>query len=186
VPTPAKTSRDALIRIALDLVSSGGADALTIAAVALAAGVKGPSLYKHFADREALLEAVEIAVLDDIEAVLRQQIKGQTPAERLRSLAHVYRGFALAAPHRYGMMYRKRSSDDPALAAALLRSVQPLFEELEAAEVVPARVLPFARTLVAFIHGFVSMEIAEAFRLGGDVDAAFETGLETILRQVQN
>jgi hypothetical protein len=41
--------------------------------------------------------------------------------------------------------------------------------------------LPQARTFVAWAHGFVSMELAGAFRLGGDLDVAYATGLETIL-----
>ena len=181
MPTPAKTSPAALVGIALEIVTAGGAKTLTIAAVAQAAGVKGPSLYKHFTDREALLTAVEIAVLHELEAILRRNTKGRTPAQRLRSMASVYRRFALEAPHRYGMVYRKNAGDDPALAAACLFSAKPLFEELEAARVSPQQVLALARTLVAFLHGFVSMQIAEAFRLGGSVDQAFDEGLETIL-----
>lgn len=181
MPTPAKTSREALVGIGLSIIEQAGADGLTIAAVAQAAGVKGPSLYKHFADREALLGAVVIAVLHELEAVLRRDIKGRTPKQRLRSLATSYRRFARHSPHHYAMIYRKRAADDPRLAAALQFSVKPLFEELEAAGVAPKHILVLSRTLVAFLHGFVSMEIAEAFRLGGNVDEAFEDGLSTIL-----
>ena len=38
-----------------------------------------------------------------------------------------------------------------------------------------------ARTIVAWAHGFVSMELAGAFRLGGDLDAAYAAGIEVIL-----
>jgi hypothetical protein len=51
-----------------------------------------------------------------------------------------------------------RSADDPALEAA--------------------------RLFVAFAHGFVSMELAGAFRLGGDVDRAWRTGVATIVDAV--
>jgi hypothetical protein len=44
-----------------------------------------------------------------------------------------------------------------------------------------AKVLPAARTLVAFLHGFVSMELEGAFQLRGDVDEAFAFGVETIV-----
>lgn len=181
MPTPAKTSPEALVGIALALVTSGGEAALTIAAVAQVAGVKGPSLYKHFADREALLTAVEIAVMRDLERTLRRETEGETPAQRIRSLAHAYRAFAFQSPHRYGMVYRKSARGDAALASASAFSARPLFEELEKAQVEPARALPLARTLVAFLHGFVSMEIADVFRLGGSIDEAFEHGLTTIL-----
>lgn len=43
-------------------------------------------------------------------------------------------------------------------------------------------VLEVARLLVAFAHGFVSMELAGAFGLGGNVDAAFDCAVESIIR----
>lgn len=181
MPTPAKTSRAELIGIARSLVEAGGADAVTIAAVAQAAGVKGPSLYKHFADREALLLAAEIAILHQLEATLRHETKGRTPKQRIRAMAGVYRRFALAMPYRYGMIYRGDIGENAELAAACLFSARPLFEELEAAGLAPKKLLPVSRTLVAFLHGFVTMEIAQAFRLGGDIDEAFEAGLDTVL-----
>lgn len=42
--------------------------------------------------------------------------------------------------------------------------------------------LEAARTVASWAHGFVSMELAGAFRLGGDVDAACR--FETILAGV--
>lgn len=184
MPTPAKTSAAELAAIAYRLVEAGGPAALTMGAVAAAAGVKPPSLYKHFADRAALLKAVELAVLRDLEATLRRSIKGATPRARLTSLAMAYRRFALDRPQRYGLIYSGNAATDPEIVAACQVSAQPLFDELQAAGVAPARMLPLSRTLVAFLHGFVSMQIANAFQLGGNVEAAFVAGIETILGEV--
>jgi hypothetical protein len=49
-----------------------------------------------------------------------------------------------------------------------------------AALVGDADALMAARMLVAWAQGFVSMELAGAFRLGSDVEAAFENGLERV------
>lgn len=181
MPTPAKTSAEQLIGIALDLIETGGAEAATIAAVTQAAGVKGPSLYKHFVDRHALLRAAEIAILHELEAMLRRQTKGATARERLWAMAHAYRRWGKRHPHRYSMLYRSDISQDEELVTACLFAAAPLFEELRAAGVGDAVRLPLSRTLVAFLHGFVTMEIAKAFWLGGSIDEAFEAGIETIL-----
>jgi AcrR family transcriptional regulator len=184
LPTPPKTSHAELVAIALALVESDGPEALTVSAVAQAAGVKAPSLYKHFADRAALLRAVEFAVLDDLEATLRSETKGRTPRTRLRSMAASYRRFANSKPRRYEAIYSRDAFTDPELTAACRKAAMPLFEELRAAGVAEGRVLPLSRTLTAFLHGFVSMEIVDAFRLGGNLDADFAESVETILREV--
>jgi hypothetical protein len=48
----------------------------------------------------------------------------------------------------------------------------------------PSHALEAARTLVSWAHGFASMELAGGFRLGGDLDAAYEFGIESILAGV--
>ena len=35
--------------------------------------------------------------------------------------------------------------------------------------------------MTAFAHGFVSMELTGAFRLGGDVDAAYRYGVDVLV-----
>lgn len=184
MPTPAKTSRQELVSIARSMIEAGGAETLTVSAVAQSAGVKGPSLYKHFADRSALLRAVEINVLYELEAVLRSGTKGRTPRARLKNMAATYRKFAVERPHSYAVIYSRNAFDDPEIAAACLFAANPLLEELREAGIAETRILPLARTLTAFLHGFVSMEIVHAFRLGGDINDAFDEGLETILREM--
>jgi AcrR family transcriptional regulator len=184
LPTPAKTSHEALVGLARRLVDEGGGEALTVSAVAQAAGVKAPSLYKHFADRAALLRAVEISAMHDLEGALRRGTVGSTAQERLTSMAQAYRAFALAQPHRYEMIYSRNAAGDPAIAAASRFAARPLFEELQAAGVAAERILPVARVMTAFLHGFVSMELVGAFRLGGDLEEAFAEGLRVVLRGV--
>ena len=99
-------------------------------------------------------------------------------------MAGTYRRFALERPRRYEVIYSRNAFDDPEIAAACLFAAKPLFDELRKAGIIENRILPLSRTLTAFLHGFVSMEIVNAFRLGGDIEEAFDEGLETILREV--
>jgi len=154
-------------------------------AVAASAGIKPPSLYKHFADRAAMLKVVEIEILHELEAYLRRATQGPTPKARLIAMATAYRRFGRAAPHRYRAIYSGNAFNDPEIRAACLFSAQPLFEQLQAAGIAEARILPLSRTLVAFLHGFVLMEVGNAFNLGGNIEEAFEASLETILREIE-
>ncbi len=54
-----------------------------------------------------------------------------------------------------------------------------LFRTVEAISGTERR-LEAARTVVAWANGFVGMELAGAFHLGGDVDRAFAYGAERI------
>jgi len=184
VPTPAKTSATQLASMARGLVEAKGPDALTMGALAQSAGIKPPSLYKHFADRAAILKLVEIEILNELEACLRRETKGETPKARLTAMAGAYRRFGRTAPNRYKAIYSGNAFNDPEIRAACLFSAQPLFEELKAAGIAETRMLPLSRTLVAFLHGFVLMEIGNAFNLGGSIEEAFESSLETILREI--
>jgi hypothetical protein len=58
-------------------------------------------------------------------------------------------------------------------SATLLRTVAAVSGERDA--------LPAARTLVPWVQGFVTMELAGAFRLGGDVEQACHFGLDRLL-----
>lgn len=183
MPTRPKTSPGELIDIGIALATEGGVDAVTIAAVAKGAGIKGPSIYKHFADRGSLLTAIEIKVLQEMEGWLRK-VAGRTPKQRIMAMAHAYRDWALEAPLLYSVLYRSNVADLDALVEAYRTTIKPVFDEFDAAGVSPKRLLPLARTMVAFLHGFVSMQIAQAFHFGGELDAAFAAGLGTILKEL--
>src|SRR5690606_36391682 len=109
---------------------------------------------------------------------------GSTQAARLTSMAATYRRFALDHSNRYGIIYSPNALEDPEVAAASAFAARPLFEELEAAGLPRGHLLPLARTFTAWLHGFVSMEIVHAFRLGGSIAEAFDAGLATILREL--
>jgi AcrR family transcriptional regulator len=176
-PAPARTSRDRIVDAGLELLESGGLDAVTMAAIAERVGVKPASLYKHVRDRSALIaelvEATALALGRDLAA---GDSLAATPRERLTTLAHGYRAFATAHPRATALLFadlgagmslgpdRSRTAAGPVLAVSTALAG-------------PERALPVARVLTAFVHGFTSMESAGAFRLGGDVDAAFQAGV---------
>ena len=180
MPTPAKTSPSEIIAAARDLLAEVGIDSLTMQAVADRVGVRGPSLYKHFADRAALLSAVEQTVVADLKNVLVAAATSPDDKTALRAMAKAYRRFACESPATYALIFSLQSPDEVSLAARRL-SLEPVLARLES--YLGDRNLAFvrARVLTAFLHGFVSMETTGAFGMGGNIDSAFSMGLDILL-----
>ncbi|MGW4157930.1 TetR/AcrR family transcriptional regulator, partial [Micromonospora chersina] len=67
MPTPERTSLDAIVEAARTIVESQGLAHLTMQAVAERVGVRAPSLYKRVRNRDALVQLVTEATLLDLE-----------------------------------------------------------------------------------------------------------------------
>src|SRR6516164_156826 len=64
--------REALVQAALREAEQGGAEAISIKALAKQLGVSQPAPYRHFADREALLTAVTAEAFRQLSAILHE------------------------------------------------------------------------------------------------------------------
>jgi AcrR family transcriptional regulator len=182
-PAPARTSNEAIISAARAILEADGLSALTMRRVAEAVGVKGPSLYKRIPDREALLRAVADGVVEDLARAIAQADATDDPRRDLEATVVAYRAFVRQNPNGYLLLFAELPSGarpDRAILAALgvplVRAVSRLAGEESALE--------GARTIVAWAHGFVTMELAGAFRLGGDLDAAYAFGVRAIIAGV--
>ena len=179
-PARARTSYDDIVAAGRDLLETGGLDAVTMLAVADRVGVRAPSLYKRFADRGALIAAIASAALEELADVLGPYVRDPDPAAGLVQTASAFRTFAKRNPRAYELLFMNlpRGSRPPdSLNAAAAAPLIQLTERL----VGPERALEAARLVTAFAHGFVSMEITGAFRLGGDVDQAFAYGVRVLV-----
>ncbi|MEV4598936.1 TetR/AcrR family transcriptional regulator [Amycolatopsis sp. NPDC049253] len=79
--TPARGSRPRdrkaqLAAVAAGLFRARGFHGVGINDIAAAAGVTGPALYRHFADKQAILAYVVLAGIDDMEAVTASALSG--------------------------------------------------------------------------------------------------------------
>ena len=181
MPAPARTSREAILRAARALLEERGLDALTMQAVAERVGVRAPSLYKHVPDRRGLVGAVIEDVTADLARALAIPRPSADPRTDLRRIARRYRVFVRANPVGYGLLFAPPAPGSALDEAALADVGRPIVGAT-ARIVGEGEALPLARTIVAWAHGFVSMELAGAFRQGGDLDAAYGAGLEVIGR----
>ncbi len=182
-PAPARTSFNEIVRAGCDLLEEGGLDGLTMQRVAERVGVRAPSLYKHVRDRAALVQAVGDDIMRRFGDELGAAIGTGDALEDLRRLAAAYREFAHHHPAGQALAFSNLGEYRPS-AETNRRASEPILRVAEAL-VGPADALDAARTLAAFAYGFLSMELAGAFRLGGNVDDAYRFGVETIAAALQ-
>jgi len=175
VPTPERTSLDAIVRAASALLEEEGLAGVTMQAVAHRVGVRAPSLYKRVASRDDLLQLVAEAAL--VELTLRLQAD---PEADVRRLADTLRGFGTERPAAFRLVMSPGAGVPvarPQFGAAASEPILLLSSRLAGAE----RALEAARTLTAWATGFISMELNGGFNLGGDVDEAWDFGVTTIV-----
>lgn len=169
MPTPERTSREQIIAAGREILDATGQAGVTMQAVAARVGVRAPSLYKRVRDRDALLSAIAESVIDEFTARL------DAADADLGGIAHAYRSFAQQNPEAFRLMFSAAAPHD-----ALERSAAPLIRA-SAALVGDDDALDAARLFTAWATGFLQMELSGAFRLGGDVDRAFDYGLRRLL-----
>ena len=183
MPTPDKTSRDAIIAAARELIEQDGVDGLAMAAVANRVGVQPPSLYKRVRDRGELISLVVGASIDDLTARMEAQ-RQPDPRERLIALADVLRAFAHERPVGFALVFGTHKAPPPD-TDAVQRSVTPLLDAVTALTG-PEHALDGARLLTAWATGYLTMELADRLRLGGDLDAAWNWGLARIVAALES
>lgn len=169
MPTPERTTRATIVAAGREILETRGPAGLTMQAVATQVGVRAPSLYKRVRNRDALLSAVAESVVDHLAARLES-------AREMGELAEAYRTFAHEYPEGFRLMFTASAPLD-----ALDRAAQPVIAA-SAALVGTADALHAARLFTAWVTGFLQMELTGAFRLGGDVDEAFDYGLHHLLK----
>jgi AcrR family transcriptional regulator len=158
------------------LTELGSADAVSIRAVAAHVGVTPPSIYLHFADKEALLDAVAADLFADIGEAMREAGAGvDNPLERLRQQGLACVRFARANPECYRlatMNVRDHAGDvDEVLGASAFQYIsETVLDCMNAGIFARADPLPIVLELWAAAHGIASLLIAKPFLPWGDPD----------------
>jgi hypothetical protein len=130
--------------------------------------VKAPSLYKRVRDRDALVRLVATAVAEDLGA----RLAAAEPT--IPGLARAFRTFAHDRPEGFRLVIS--TSADPAALGRASAPVLGITRDLAGV----SDGLAAARLVTAWAVGFLTMELAGAFQLGGDLDAAFDYGVRSL------
>ncbi|MFD7560847.1 TetR/AcrR family transcriptional regulator [Streptomyces sp. NPDC059835] len=95
-------------KVALELMASGGPDAITLRAIAREMGMTANAIYGYFATRDdlvtTLISNVYTSLADTVDAA-SDDTPAQHPAARIQAWAHAFRNWALANPEGFRLIY---------------------------------------------------------------------------------
>ncbi|KOV79820.1 TetR/AcrR family transcriptional regulator [Nocardia sp. NRRL S-836] len=94
--------REEVKRHAWQQIASAGVTALSLNAIAKEMGMSGPALYRYFAGRDDLITALVMDAYRDLADTVRAAFDAGADAA---GIAATIRGWALADPHRYLLIY---------------------------------------------------------------------------------
>ena len=176
-----KLSRDVIVNAALTFLDREGWDALTINALAMQLGTKGPSLYNHVDSLEDLRRTVRMRVIDDILQMLSTVGAGRTRDDAVMVMASAYRSYAHHHPGRYSAFTRMPlGGDDPEYAAASRAAAAPVIDVLSSYGLAGEDAFYAALEFWAALHGFVLLEMTGVMNSGviAGVDAPVDAGAD--------
>ncbi|MCE7081336.1 TetR/AcrR family transcriptional regulator [Streptomyces sp. ST2-7A] len=148
---------------------------LTMGLLAERVGVRTPSLYKHVSGQEDLNRRIAALALGEAADAVGGAVRGYAGRDALAAAARAFRGFVLEHPGRYAATIGMEPSgpDDP-LAVAGRRLLDAFTAVLRGYGIGESDVDHALRMLRSVCHGFATLQTANGFRWGTDIDESFE------------
>lgn len=101
----AMTTSEKIANAARRLLLKGGVEAVTVRSVAAAVGITPMAVYRHYADRDGLLDSLADAGFEELGARLaRKRLKGALET-KVYQLIDVYVEYALEQPRMFELMF---------------------------------------------------------------------------------
>jgi AcrR family transcriptional regulator len=144
-------TRERILHVGLRLIDQQGLEAFTMRQLAKALGVDPMSLYRHFENKEALLDGVADVLWSEVklpESEVGWEALLRSFATSLRALAHTH-------PHAYALLCRSQS-----LSLALLRLCDVALEQLQQAGFAQRRAMEILCTVSSYAMGFAMVELS--------------------------
>jgi AcrR family transcriptional regulator len=179
-------TREQVLITALEIIDEGGVEALTMRRLGQALDRNPMGIYRHAADKDALLDLVVEHVISELvvpgEPGRGDDLEGELDWEAaLRRTAHAFRRIALAHPHVVPLLVT-RSVTGP-LALRPLGTLRPLEELLEvfiSAGFDPHGALHAARLFTGFLYGHIQDELQQQVHDPDETDDLLRLGLHRL------
>jgi AcrR family transcriptional regulator len=180
---PKLLSVEEILKSAVHLVEHGDADGLSLRGVAAHLGVKAPSLYRYFPDKQALEVAVAEVIMNAMLLEFRAASAATLPEARFRRIVTVYLRFARERFPLYEFVIQHSHPERYASGAG--KAVWDLM--VDAASAVSGQPDDTAAAVAtwAFLHGYATLEHSGAFGRSGP-KGGLEKGIQAFVSNFRN
>jgi AcrR family transcriptional regulator len=173
--------RAQVVDAAIAIADAEGLEAVTLARVAAALGVRSPSLYNHVDGRDGLIRAIATRSTRELAAALRRAATGRSGADAIAAVAQAQRDYARAHPGRYAATVAAPAPGDAEHQAAAADAVDVLTAVLGMSGLEGDDVIHAARALRSAVHGFAALEASGGFGLAVDTDISFRRLVDAVV-----
>lgn len=168
--------RNALVSAAIDVISTGGPELITLREVSRRVGVNHRAVYRHFSDLTALLAAVAEQGYRELTAAMSLAVQAvptrAAPERRVEAIALAYLTFALDHSSHYRIMFGRRLNEDgrfPELEELIAGAYAVIAAEIAKGQATGRFTkLPLRETVFSFwslTHGFASLTLVRRIKL---------------------
>jgi AcrR family transcriptional regulator len=172
-----KITREVVLAAALDIVDRDGAEALSMRRLAQALDRDPMILYRHAANKAAVLDGIAETVL----AQLKVDPADPDWQAQLRAVARRYRALALAHPHVVPLLVTRPLATPLALRPrGTLRPLEDILALLTRVGFSGPHALHIYRALFGFLHGHVLNELQELVDNPDETDDLLRLGLHRL------
>ena len=172
--------RAQVVDAAVAIADADGLEAVTLARVAAALGVRSPSLYNHVEGRDGLIRGVAARSTRELATALRRAATGRSGADAIAAVAQAQRDYARRYPGRYAATVAAPAPGDAEHEAAAADAVDVLESVLGGAGLEGDDVIHAVRALRSAVHGFAALEASGGFALAVDPDDSFRRLVDAV------
>jgi AcrR family transcriptional regulator len=162
---PAALTRDQVLAAALQIIDEDGVDALTMRRLGQALDRNPMGIYRHAADKDALLDLVVEHVVAELVVPHEAGRDGEDHVDwetALRRTAHAFRQISLAHPNVVPLLVTRSITGPLALRPlGTLRPLEELLEVFMSAGFDQHGALHAARLFTGFLYGHIQDELQE-------------------------
>jgi AcrR family transcriptional regulator len=192
VSEPKISLKDQIIDAASQLLIEEGYDRLSLRYVAQKAGCSQMAMYRHFANKDALIQYLCVELYTRFtEKMHRRMESSADPREKIHFFISELIGFAIAYPDHYSLIFLLRQSDKilteerDRLGKEFLQGIRSIIQRLLPVEASREMVDLRLRQIVTCLHGTAALLIAHPRAYGLNREKAIRDTENVVASLVQ-